>query len=94
MTLLSKKIIISGKVQGVGYRVWLKNFCNKNKITGWVLNKNNGDVEATFCDIEDEIFKDLLSNCFMGPPNAKVTNICIKTLLNYKSPSTFKIVEE
>ena len=29
--LKSKKIIIFGKVQGVGYRNWLQLFCNKKK---------------------------------------------------------------
>lgn len=46
--LISKKIIITGTVQGVGYRRWLQKICNDNGVIGWVANKKDGDVEAFF----------------------------------------------
>ena len=45
---ISKKIIITGTVQGVGYRSWLQKICNDKGVVGWVTNKKNGDVEAFF----------------------------------------------
>jgi acylphosphatase len=91
MTSLSKKLIISGKVQGVGYRFWLKNLCEKNCISGWVCNNNNGEVEATFSNINEEMFKIILTNCFVGPAKAQVKNIQITTLHESKNLNSFEI---
>ena len=40
--VVNKKITISGAVQGVGYRWWLKELCDANNVNGWVLNKKDG----------------------------------------------------
>ena len=76
--MISKKIIISGKVQGVGYRYWLQKICNEDKVFGWVKNLQNGNVEAFFYHIPDEVFKKIITKCFLGPVSAEVTNIYIK----------------
>ena len=76
--MISKKIIISGKVQGVGYRYWLQKICNENKVFGWVKNLQDGNVEAFFYNIPDEVFKKIITKCFLGPVTAEVTNIYIK----------------
>ena len=41
---MKKHIIISGKVQGVGFRYWLYKAAIRRKINGWVKNKICGDV--------------------------------------------------
>ena len=46
MIKIAKKVNISGKVQGVGYRFWLKNKAIKCGLCGWVRNMPNGSVEA------------------------------------------------
>ena len=76
--MISKKIIISGKVQSVGYRYWLQKICNQNEVFGWVKNLQDGNVEAFFYHITDEVFKDIISKCFLGPTSAEVTNIYIE----------------
>ena len=43
---MKKHLIINGKVQGVGFRYWMKNLAINNNINGWVKNKTSGDVEA------------------------------------------------
>ena len=93
MTLLSKKLIISGNVQGVGYRFWLKNLCEKNCITGWVCNNKNGEVEAAFYNINEEMFKNILTNCFVGPTKAEVKNIQITSLHQSKNFLSFEIIK-
>ena len=93
MTSLSKKLIISGKVQGVGYRFWLKNLCEENHISGWVRNNKNGEVEATFSNINDEMFKIILTKCFVGPARAEVKNIQVTTLHELKNFPSFEIVK-
>ena len=89
--LISKKITITGKVQGVGYRYWLQKICIKNKIVGWVLNKNNGEVEATFCNVDENILKDILSDCFLGPSKSMVNNILVEDTATPQTPLSFEI---
>ena len=58
--LVNKRITISGTVQGVGYRYWLKELCDANNINGWVLNKKNGEVEAVLINTDAILFKTIL----------------------------------
>src|SRR3989338_2781753 len=39
------KINVKGRVQGVGFRMAIKNYCDDNAIKGFVRNLNNGGVE-------------------------------------------------
>ena len=43
---MKKHIVITGKVQGVGFRYWLYKAAVRNNINGWVKNKISGEVEA------------------------------------------------
>ena len=43
---MKKHIVISGKVQGVGFRYWLYKAAIQRNIDGWVRNKISGEVEA------------------------------------------------
>ncbi len=89
--LISKKIIITGTVQGVGYRRWLQKICNDNGVIGWVANKKDGDVEAFFFKVGGEIFKNILSECFLGPKNSCVTNILVDDFEEEITSNNFEI---
>jgi acylphosphatase len=41
-------VMISGRVQGVGYRAWTKREADKHGLSGWVCNRRDGSVEAVF----------------------------------------------
>lgn len=90
--LVNKKITISGTVQGVGYRYWLKELCDTNNVNGWVLNKKNEEVEAVLVNIDVVLFKNILSNCFLGPKKSMVENILVENFdLKKIETSTFEI---
>ena len=90
--LVNKKITISGTVQGVGYRYWLKELCDNNNVNGWVLNKKNGEVEAVLVNIDAVLFKTILSNCFLGPKKSVVENILVEDFdLKKNETSIFEI---
>jgi|TARA_B100000929_G_C15272762_1_gene340766 acylphosphatase len=74
--IIKKHLIISGKVQGVGFRYWMKNLAINNDISGWVKNKFSGDVEALIIGQEKEVQK-LLKQCKIGPCSANIQNIQI-----------------
>ncbi len=70
-------LIITGSVQGIGYRWFAKKTAAQRNITGWVRNLDNGDVEIEACGSKDEIesFIDSLRN---NHPYAVVSDIEIK----------------
>ena len=90
--LVNKRITISGTVQGVGFRYWLKELCDTNNVNGWVLNKKNGEVEAVLINTNAVLFKIILSNCFLGPKKSIVENILVEDFALKKiETSTFEI---
>ena len=71
-----KLLIISGKVQGVGFRYWMQNLAISNNISGWVKNKLSGDVEALIIGQEKAVQK-LIKQCKIGPSSSTIQNIQI-----------------
>ena len=70
----SYKFIISGKVQGVYYRVNIKNSALKSNYKGYVKNLSDGSVEAGVTCKESQLhdFIDILKQ---GSKYSNVTNI-------------------
>jgi len=71
---IAKRYLISGRVQGVGFRFFVEDAANALGLCGYVKNLWNGEVEAYAIGDEAAIeeFKRLLAQ---GPPAARVKNI-------------------
>jgi acylphosphatase len=69
-------IIISGRVQGVFFRVATKREADSLGVNGWVRNLPDGKVDAVF-EGEEDMVKMLIDFCKHGPPRAKVSNVDI-----------------
>ena len=41
-------IVITGKVQGIGFRYWLYQIANEKNVYGWVKNKNTNNSLQIF----------------------------------------------
>jgi acylphosphatase len=70
----SKRLIISGRVQGVGYRAWLAEQAVLLGIDGWVRNNADGTVEALISGTADAV-EELARACRRGPRFAQVEAI-------------------
>ena len=68
---VSIRIVIDGKVQGVGYRNWLRKKALDRQVHGWVRNRNDGHVEALLNGGETAV-KEIIGLCYQGPPAAAV----------------------
>ncbi len=69
--------VISGRVQGVFFRMETQRAARRIGVTGWVRNKADGTVEAIFEGDEDRVAS-VLEWCKQGPPHARVDNIDVK----------------
>jgi acylphosphatase len=68
---------ISGKVQGVGYRLSTQNEAVKLGLKGWVRNVPNGSVEAIF-EGEQTAIEQMIQWCYEGPPAAVVRDVQVE----------------
>jgi len=65
-------IYVSGRVQGVFFRVETRDEATKRNVTGWVRNTSGGRVEAVFEGEREDVEK-MIEFCRSGPPGARVT---------------------
>ena len=87
---MKKHLVITGKVQGVGFRYWMKNLAINNNINGWVKNKMSGDVEALIVGEEKNVRK-LIKLCEIGPSSATIQNIQVNDYNKDYSEKGFNI---
>jgi acylphosphatase len=71
---VTKHVIVRGRVQGVGFREYLRREAEGLGITGWVRNRHDGTVEAMVHGWPDDVAR-LLSWMRRGPPAARVTDL-------------------
>ena len=86
-------ITISGIVTGVGFRWWLKMRANEKNIYGWVKNKTENKVEATFFGNEKDV-DDIIKLCRKGPTSSKVESIKIIFQVAASQTKTDKTTKE
>ena len=68
------RVLIRGRVQGVGYRHWTAGIARDLGLGGWVRNRRDGTVEAVFAGAEQEI-QYMLMELNAGPPAAEVSDV-------------------
>ena len=88
---MKKHIIITGKVQGVGFRYWLQKAALQRNVTGWVRNKISGEVEALLVGKDDEI-NSLINLCEIGPLSSEVTKVQVKNYQKEYLKKSFDII--
>ena len=72
--MTATRLIISGRVQGVGYRDWLVAHATAMGLHGGVRNRRDGSVEALLTGDEAAV-AEMLRACWRGPPHADVADI-------------------
>ena len=87
-----KHLVISGKVQGVGFRYWLQSIANKKNIFGWVKNKITGEVEALIIGNEKEV-NDLINLCEQGPLSSNVDHVKVTEYKKDYLKKSFDIIK-
>ena len=70
----ARRIVVAGRVQGVGYRQALMHVASSAGISGWVRNRNDATVEALLQGRADTI-DGVIAWARGGPPAARVTSV-------------------
>lgn len=78
----SCRVLISGEVQGVGFRRWLKLMAIRHAITGWVRNLPDGCVEAVFEGGERAVAR-MTELCESGPTSANVASVQVEQVPSF-----------
>lgn len=66
--------VISGRVQGVFFRMETKQAAERFGVSGWVKNRREGTVEAVF-EGDRGCVEDVLKWCRQGPPLSRVSDV-------------------
>ncbi len=69
--------MISGQVQGVGYRAATWDTANRLELNGWVRNLADRRVEAVFEGAKDSIER-MIQWCHQGPPSAQIQTVTVE----------------
>jgi acylphosphatase len=71
---IRRRVIASGRVQGVFFRDTIRRRAEAAGVSGWVRNRGDGKVEAAF-EGEPEAVESMVELCRRGPGRAEVTDL-------------------
>lgn len=67
-------LVISGDVQGIGFRAWVRRWARERDIVGWVKNREDGSLEVV-AEGEKKKLEKLIMDCHDGPDIAMVESV-------------------
>jgi acylphosphatase len=72
--MVRRKVIVSGRVQGVFFRATCRDAALSAGVSGWVSNEPDGTVHAVF-EGEPDAVDSMVAWCHHGPPQAVVMDV-------------------
>ena len=73
--------VISGKVQGVGYRDFVTEYAKEYGVVGWIRNNADGTV-SLLAQGEPDTLKEMVAHLNTGPSLARVESVSV----DWKTP--------
>jgi len=68
------RLLISGRVQGVSFRYYMREAAQKLGVSGWCRNLSDGRVEALVCGSPEQLTA-MQDWAWQGPPEAVVEQV-------------------
>jgi acylphosphatase len=87
----AKRLLISGRVQGVGYRRWAEREALRLGLSGWVRNRRDGSVEALVAGDAGSVAA-FFDACRTGPPGAAVADVAGQPADDDAIPDGFSVL--
>lgn len=72
--VIARRYIVTGRVQGVGFRYWTKRMADQRGIAGWVANRRDGAV-VVHAEADEEGLRTLSRLLEAGPPASSVSQV-------------------
>jgi len=69
-----RRVVVRGRVQGVGFRAFVEDEARERRLAGWVRNRRDGSVEAVFSGVPDQV-EAMLAAVRLGPPASHVAAV-------------------
>jgi len=89
MSGVIRHVRVRGRVQGVGFRMFVEDAAAMHGIEGWVRNRRDGSVESVFAG-DPEAVRAVVAACRRGPRGAFVEALdeseCSSILLAQRHP--------
>lgn len=71
MSNVIRHVRVRGRVQGVGFRMFVEDAAAMQEVGGWVRNRRDGSVEAVFAGATDAV-RTVIEACRRGPRGGRV----------------------
>lgn len=89
--VLIRRVVIEGRVQGIGYRYFARSAARRLGVAGWVRNRSDGSVEALLSGPADAV-EALIAELRRGPPGAMVLRFRLaETAETELAPPVFEV---
>lgn len=89
--MIRRHVVVSGLVQGVGYRYLARKHAQRLDVVGWVRNLADGRVEAELQGADASV-AELLRRFEAGPPGSAVTGMTVEEVEPRLDESEFRIL--
>ena len=89
--LISWEVRVSGRVQGVFYRVFTRDTAHSLGVNGWVRNEPGGSVSALVQHRDEAVLQQMVAAMRQGPSGARVDDCLVRELEQANSYTTFEI---
>ena len=86
--MTARRAVVSGRMQGVGYRFFAERAAKKAGVTGWVRNLSDGRVESVVEGSDDGVDR-YLAELRKGPHGSRVTDVAVEE----RPPGNFESFE-
>ena len=86
------RVRISGRVQGVGFRMWTRGEALRFGLSGWVRNEADGSVAALIAGPESAV-STMIERLRRGPTAASVSAVETEAVRLEKMPTDFRIAD-
>lgn len=87
--MIRRRLVVTGRVQGVFFRDWTTGQARSLGLDGWVRNCANGSVEAIVAGAP-EMVEAMIERTRRGPPAARVDDVAVSEDTSGEVPDGFE----
>ena len=85
-----RRLVVAGRVQGVGFRAWASETALRLGLRGWARNLADGQVEIVAAG-EPHALEEMIAACRMGPLGSRVSGVTAFPHSDPDLPRSFQI---